>query len=40
MFSNGNSFGNGQSLEIGSPVRSTEMWIFRLMQPLQDRGDV
>jgi hypothetical protein len=34
-YSNGNSFSNGQSMDVGG--RSREPWIWRFQRPIQDR---
>ena len=38
VWSNGNSFSNGQSMDAGA--RSMEPWLTsRLLRPIQDRGN-
>ena len=37
MLSNGNSFSDGQSMNL-DPAQYPEPWWFRLMRPIQDRG--
>lgn len=37
MYSNGNSFSNGQSVTAG-PARPCEPWYIRLLSGIQDRG--
>lgn len=37
MYSNGNSFSNGQSMTAG-PACPREPWYIRLLSAIQDRG--